>query len=46
MKHNIPVVLWIAAFFLVAQFIGIAVIYSYIDINASQKEGKTPVPWP
>ncbi|MEK6960938.1 MAG: presenilin family intramembrane aspartyl protease [Nanoarchaeota archaeon] len=41
MKHNIPVVLWIAAFFLVAQFIGIAVIYSYIDINASQKEGKT-----
>jgi len=41
MKHNIPVVLWLAAFFLIAQFIGIAVLYSYIDVDASMREGKT-----
>lgn len=41
MKHNIPVVMWLAAFFLIAQFIGIAVLYNYIDIDASIKEGRT-----
>lgn len=41
MKHNLPVIGWMAAFFLVAQFIGIAVIYSYIDVDASVRSGRT-----
>jgi presenilin-like A22 family membrane protease len=41
MKHNWKITLILLAFFLVAQFIGIAGMYNYIDTEKSQQEGKT-----
>ena len=41
MKHNITVISWMACFFLLAQFIGLAVLYQYIDVESSMRTGKT-----
>ncbi len=41
MKHSLHITLIILGIFLVAQFIGLAVLYNYIDSAKSQETGKT-----
>ena len=41
MKHSVSITLIILATFLLAQFIGLAVLYKYIDPAKSREEGKT-----
>ena len=41
MKHNLKITLVLLSIFLLAQFIGIAVLYNYIDVDKSKKAGKT-----
>ena len=41
MKHNLKITLILLFIFLAAQFIGIAVLYNYIDLTESKKAGKT-----
>ncbi|HLC71489.1 MAG TPA: presenilin family intramembrane aspartyl protease [Candidatus Nanoarchaeia archaeon] len=41
MKHSLHITLIILGIFLVAQFIGLAVLYNYIDSARSQETGKT-----
>ncbi len=41
MKHNLKITLVILITFLLAQFLGIGVLYKYIDTDKSLKEGKT-----
>jgi presenilin-like A22 family membrane protease len=41
MKHSIKITLILLAIFLLAQFIGIGVLYNYIDVEKSAEEGKT-----
>ncbi|MDP3733948.1 MAG: presenilin family intramembrane aspartyl protease [Nanoarchaeota archaeon] len=41
MKHSASVTLILLALFLAAQFIGLAVVYNYIDTDRSAAEGKT-----
>ena len=41
MKHNVKITLVLLCIFLAAQFIGVAVIYNYIDVEKSKQAGKT-----
>jgi len=41
MKHSLPITLLILGIFLLAQFIGIFILYKYIDPEQSAQEGKT-----
>ncbi len=41
MKHNLKITLVLLFIFLAAQFIGIAVIYNYIDLEKTKATGKT-----
>ncbi|OGZ66612.1 MAG: hypothetical protein A2822_03245 [Candidatus Staskawiczbacteria bacterium RIFCSPHIGHO2_01_FULL_41_41] len=41
MKHNITMTIILLSTFLLAQFIGIAILYNYIDVSKSAETGKT-----
>lgn len=41
MKHNGAVIAWLSGFFLIAQLIGLLVVFQYIDSEASLRAGKT-----
>lgn len=41
MKHNGAVIAWMSFFFLIAQLVGLLVVYQYIDAEASSREGST-----
>tara|TARA_Y100000310_G_C20647402_1_gene797427 strand:+ start:1067 stop:2062 length:996 start_codon:yes stop_codon:yes gene_type:complete len=41
MKHGLKITLILLSIFLLAQFIGIAVLYNYIDVDKSKTAGKT-----
>lgn len=41
MKHSIPVILWLLGLFLTAQFLGIIILYKYIDTEKTISTGET-----
>lgn len=41
MKHNLKITVVLLAAFLLAQFIGMGILYNYVDAEKSQVEGKT-----
>ncbi|MBR9683292.1 hypothetical protein GOV03_02015, partial [Candidatus Woesearchaeota archaeon] len=41
MKHSLKITIVLLVVFLLAQFIGVGVLYSYIDFEQSAVEGKT-----